>query len=88
MSFKLKFEEEEDDEYFFEYLKDYANTTVMIAEDIMEYLGLNGIVSTKLNGIQILLGFEGFNNINERIEDFNNRLYGVLEKGLIIWRLE
>ncbi|CCQ98028.1 Transcriptional regulator, CdaR [[Clostridium] ultunense Esp] len=80
MSFKLKFEEEEDDEYFFEYLKDYANTTVMVAEDIMGYLGLSGIVSTKLNGIQILLGFEEPFNINSRLEDFNQRLYRVLEE--------
>ncbi|MCF6463059.1 PucR family transcriptional regulator [Clostridium sp. Cult1] len=80
MSFKLKFEEEEDDEYFFEYLKDYANTTVMIAEDIMNYLGLKGIVSTKLNGIQILLGFEEPFSINSRLEDFNQRLYEALEE--------
>lgn len=81
MSFKLKFEEDdEDDEYFFEYLKDYANTTVMIIEDIMDYLGLNGIVSTKLNGIQILLGFEEPININERLEGFNERLYKAIEK--------
>lgn len=80
MSFKLKFEEEKDDEYFFEYLKDYANTTVMVAEDIMGYLGLSGIVSTKLNGIQILLGFEEPFNINSRLEDFNQRLYRVLEE--------
>lgn len=80
MSFKLKFEEEEDDEYFFEYLKDYANTTVMVAEDIMGYLGLSGIVSTKLNGIQILLGFKEPFNINSRLEDFNQRLYRVLEE--------
>ncbi len=80
MSFKLKFEEEEDDEYFFEYLKDYANTTVMIAEDIMNYLGLKGIVSTKLNGIQILLGFEEPFSINSRLEGFNQRLYEALEE--------
>lgn len=80
MSFKLKFEDEKKDEYFFEYLKDYANATVSVIEEIMEYLNLNGIVSTKLNGIQILLGFEEQDNIKDRLNDFNDRLFNALNK--------
>ena len=80
MSFKLKFEEEGDDEYFFECLKDYANCVVMMTEEIMDYLNLNGIVSTKLNGIQILLGFEEEDNIGNRLKEFNDRLYKALKE--------
>lgn len=79
MSFKLKFEEEKDSRYFFEHLKDHVNAAVMVIEDVMNYLNLNGLVSTKLNGIQILLGFKNANNINARLEDFNNRVYKILE---------
>ncbi len=57
MSFKFKFDSENNDEYLFEYLQDYTNTTVTAIEEIMRYLNLEGIVSTKLNGIQILIRF-------------------------------
>lgn len=80
MSFKLKFEDERDDEYFFEYLQDYLNTTVTTVEGIMNYLDLNGIVSTKLNGVQILLGFEEAKAIDDKLMDFNTRLIEALEE--------
>jgi purine catabolism regulator len=80
MSFKLKFEDEKDDEYFFEYLQDHINTTVTIVEDIMNYLSLDGIVATKLNGIQIILGFEEVGSIDNRLIEFNNRVIKALEE--------
>ncbi|GFN36804.1 PucR family transcriptional regulator [Tepidimicrobium xylanilyticum] len=79
MSFKLQFDDE-DDEYYFEYLKDYVNSVVMMAEEIMDYLNLKGIVSTKLNGIQILLGFSELCHVEERIKNFNKRLHNALKE--------
>lgn len=72
MSFKLKFEDEKDDEYFFDYLKDYTNAAVLIIEEIMDYLNLSGIVSAKLNGIQVLLGFQNKANIEDKLHKFND----------------
>lgn len=80
MSFKLKFEDETDNEYFFEYLQDHINTTVATVEHIMEYLSLDGIVATKLNGIQVLLGFEKNDNIANRLKEFNDKVLYALEE--------
>ncbi|MBZ2175149.1 PucR family transcriptional regulator ligand-binding domain-containing protein [Schnuerera sp. xch1] len=80
MSFKLKFEGEKDDEYFFEYLKNYANATVSVIEEIMNYMNLNGIVSTKLNGVQVLLGFENRENLESRLDEFNSCIIDSLEE--------
>ncbi len=79
MSFKWKLEYKNDDEFLFEYIQDYVNNIVTIIEDIMDYLDLRGIVATKLNGVQVLLGFEDKNAIHNRLKDFNNRVLGVLE---------
>jgi purine catabolism regulator len=80
MSFKFKLEDENSDEHLFEYLQDYINTAVMAIEEIMKYLNLEGIVSAKLNGIQILISFEDPKSIDERLEELNQRILQVLEK--------
>lgn len=80
MSLKLRFEDENDDEYLFEYLQDYVNTMVTIIEDIMGYLNLSGIVATKLNGVQVLLGFEEESIIEDRLNNFNNRVMEALDE--------
>ncbi len=80
MSFKFKLEDENSDEHLFEYLQDYINTAVMAIEEIMKYLNLEGIVSAKLNGIQILISFEDHKSIDERLEELNQRILQVLEK--------
>ncbi len=79
MSFKFKLEYENDDEFLFEYMQDYVNSIVTIIEDIMDYLNVKGIVATKLNGVQVLMGFEDKNVINDRLKDFNDRVLNVLE---------
>ncbi len=79
MSFKFKLDSHGNDDFLFEYLRDYTNNTVSIIEEVMEYLNLNGIVSTKLNGIQILLGFENLDNINDRLDKFNNEILNIFE---------
>ena len=80
MSFKLKVEDENEDGNYFEDLKDYANNIVKIAEEIMEYLDLRGIVSAKFNGVQILLGLDKVTRIDERIKEFNQRFYNTLKE--------
>ena len=77
MSFKLRGENHESIDLEIDYLGDLLNTFVASIEEIMTYYKLEGIVSTKTNGIQILLGFSDSKNINQRIEDFNTRLQGI-----------
>src|SRR5699024_7484368 len=73
MSIRLK-GEEENNEHFPEYLEDCINNMVTVIEDMIHYLNLNGIVSTKFNGIQILLGFKEEDRIDNKLKDFNNRI--------------
>ncbi len=80
MSFKLKFEDENDDEFLFEYVQDHVSNMVNIIEGIMKYLNLNGIVATKLNGVQVLLGFEDKSVIVDRLKNFNNRVIEALNE--------
>lgn len=80
MSFKLKFEDENDDEFLFEYVQDHVSNMVTIIEGIMKYLNLNGIVATKLNGVQVLLGFEDKSVIVDRLKNFNNRVIEALNE--------
>lgn len=80
MSFKLKFEDENDDEFLFEYVQDHVSNMVTIIEDIMRYLNLRGIVATKLNGVQVLLGFEDKSVIVDRLKNFNNRVIEALNE--------
>lgn len=80
MSFKLKVEDENEDGNYFEDSNDYANNIVKIAEEIMEYLDLRGIVSAKFNGVQILLGLDKVTRIDERIKEFNQRFYNTLKE--------
>ena len=79
MSFKLKFDDGDNDEYLFEYLQDFTNATVSTIEKIMNYLKLEGIVSTKLNGIQILVGFKDLDSIDERLEELNEMIINSLD---------
>lgn len=73
MSFKQR---DEDKKAFMslEYMQDYMNPMVAIIEEIMSYLNLKGIVSTKANGIQILIGFNGDIQISHRLEEFNTKV--------------
>ena len=71
LDFKIRFEQQKDDEYFFDYLKHYGNSVVMIIEEIMDYLKLKGIVSTNPNGVQMLLAFENKNNLKGKLDKFN-----------------
>ncbi|MCK9444964.1 MAG: PucR family transcriptional regulator ligand-binding domain-containing protein [Tissierellaceae bacterium] len=73
MSFKHK-DENKDDDMSLEYMQDYMNPMVAIIEEIMVYLNFKGIVSTKANGIQILIGFNGDIQISHRLEEFNTKI--------------
>lgn len=57
-----------------DYTQDFINPMVNIIEELMEYLKLKGLVSTKANGIQILLNFSNEKNIDKIIRQFNEKI--------------
>ncbi|NLV89619.1 MAG: PucR family transcriptional regulator [Tissierellia bacterium] len=71
----IKFEDErKDEDLSIEYMKDCLNPIVSIIEELMDYLKFEGIVSTKANGVQILLSFEDNTQISSRLKDFNEKI--------------
>lgn len=73
MSFKDKSDMVQSDiEY--NYLQEYSNPIVNNIEELMEYLNLTGIVSTKAHGIQILLSFKDKSKVVNCINEFNEKL--------------
>lgn len=80
MSIKLEVGDGQENEQFFEYLEDCVNNTVIVIEDMMDYLNLNGIVSTKYNGIQILLGFQDKKDIDYKLKNFNDQVVKIIEQ--------
>lgn len=58
----------------YNYLEEYLNPIVNNIEELIEYFNLNGIVSTKINGIQILLSFKDESRIENCLDEFNERL--------------
>lgn len=74
MSIKPKDQEFTDMEFEFDNYSDYVNSFIKSIEDLIEYYKLEGVVSTKINGIQILLGFPDNKNINKKVQNFNDRL--------------
>lgn len=78
MSFKVKGENPTNKEMAIDCMMDMINTTVTTIEELMEYYSLKGIVSTKINGIQILLSFTESESIMEKIGTFNNKLIKIL----------
>lgn len=74
MSIKLKDQEFTDKDLEFDTYGDYMSTFVKSIEDLLNYYNLEGIVSTKVSGIQILLGFPDTKNIDKKINNFNERL--------------
>lgn len=77
MSFKHKGEEHKDFDMDIDFLSDMMNSFVSSIEDLILYYKLDGIVSTKTNGIQILLGFSDSKNIKSKVEAFNSRLQSI-----------
>lgn len=73
MSFKDKSGKTQSD-IDFSYLQEYLNPIVNNIQELMEYLNLTGIVSTKAHGIQILLSFKDKSKSEECIREFNERL--------------
>lgn len=73
MSFKHKNEDDEN-ELMVNYIQDFINPMVHTIEEFMNYLNLKGIVSTKANGIQILLSFITTDFIQDKIKEFNQKI--------------
>lgn len=71
MSFKHR-NEIEGAELLIDYIQEFLNPIVSTIEELMDYLNLSGIVSTKGNGVQILLNFTESTQIVNRIKEFNN----------------
>ncbi len=78
MSFKVKGDYPINRDMDIDCTMDLINTTVTTIEELMDYYSLKGIVSTKINGIQILLGFPENNSIMDKLEIFNNKLIKIL----------
>lgn len=69
----------DNDERPIEYMQDCINSVVTTIEDLMSYLNLEGVVATRMKGIQILIGFDDKKDMIPCIEDFNNRMIELLE---------
>lgn len=82
MSFKFRNFENYDDNFVFDYLKNHSNQVVSTIEKIMDKYKLNGIVSTKLNGIQILIEFNNTNNYKRILNEFNQEMYNAINQRL------
>jgi len=82
MSFKFPNLDNEDDDFLFDYLRKHSNQVVSSIEETMKNFYLNGIVSTKLNGIQILLEFVNTNDYKKKLNDFNLNIYEAIKKRL------
>lgn len=71
---------DEDEEESINYIRDFVNTIVPSIEELVVYLKLEGLVSTKVNGMQILLGFENEKSTMKKLDEFNIRLMEILNK--------
>lgn len=81
ISCSMKWEHiDEDEEESINYIRDFVNTIVPSVEELMGYLKLEGLVATKVNGMQILLGFENEKPIMKKIQEFNKKLMEILNK--------
>lgn len=78
MSFNFKGEDEKN--LPIEYTQDYINTIVTTIEELMKYLNLEGLVATRMKGIQILIGFSDELQMMDSIEDFNKRIIKLIEE--------
>lgn len=82
MSFKFPSLDNENDDFLFDYLRKHSNQVVSSIEETMKNFYLNGIVSTKLNGIQILLEFDNTIDYKKKLNDFNINIYEAIKKRL------
>src|SRR5690606_12108815 len=82
LDFKLKFSQERKEEQLLDSLRDNGNTVVMIIEEIMDYLNLKGIASTKLNGVYVLLSFNEEREIKKKLDKFNEYVINSLDNKL------
>lgn len=82
LDFKLKFSQERKEKQLLDSLRDNGNTVVMIVEEIMDYLNLKGIASTKLNGVYVLLSFNEEREIKKKLDKFNEYVINSLDNKL------
>lgn len=78
MSFNFKGEDE--NIHSIEYTQDHINTIVSTIEELMKYLKLEGLVATRMRGIQILIGYNDKIEVMDSIVDFNKRIIKSIEQ--------
>ncbi|MCR2045461.1 PucR family transcriptional regulator [Anaerosalibacter massiliensis] len=75
MSFKFKLREgNQEEEYFLDYVEKNISKIISTIESTVKFVGLKGVVTSKMNEIQILLGFQNESTADKQLEDFNNIL--------------
>ncbi len=79
MSFKY-YDSEKAKLPIYEELKNNFNMMVITIEELMEYFNIKGIVSTKLNGIQILINIVDVDTWKELVKKLNKKIIETLEK--------
>lgn len=80
MSFKFKLHGESEEENYLDFVQDNVNKIVSTIEDILSSFDIKGLVASKMNGVQILLGFENELKFKSKLEKFNEKLENTLEE--------
>ena len=80
MSFKFKLHGESKEENYLDFVQDNVNKIVSTIEDILLFFDIKGLVASKMNGVQILLGFENESIFKSKLEKFNEKLENTFEK--------
>lgn len=75
IDFKFKLDEKiEEDSQILDYIQDNVSDMVSFAEELIKYYGFNGLIASKMNSIQILLGHNNKRVLKEKLIKFNKSL--------------
>src|SRR5699024_1500612 len=75
IDFKFKVDDKiEEDSQLLDYIQDNVNEIVSITEELIKYYKFNGLIASKMNGIQVLLGCDSKKLMNDKLNKFNKAL--------------
>lgn len=75
IDFKFKLDKEiEEDSQILDYIHDNVSEMVSFAEELIEYHDFRGLIASKMNSIQILLGHNNKKDLEEKLYKFNKSL--------------
>lgn len=75
IDFKFKLDGKiEEDSQILDYIQDNVSDMVSFAEELIKYYGFNGLIASKMNSIQILLGHNNKRVLKEKLIKFNKSL--------------